>query len=87
MKKSVRLMLAGVLAASALFSLSAAEKEIKRDLKPTAAWNLYIPGKGNKKDVLKDLNKAGWQVSNKTVRRDNVFISPRGFVLWEIFIF
>ena len=64
MKKSVRLMLAGVLAASALFSLSAAEKEIKRDLKPTAAWNLYIPGKGNKKDVLKDLNKAGWQVSN-----------------------
>ncbi|MBR1537547.1 MAG: hypothetical protein IJ630_11480 [Treponema sp.] len=64
MKKSLKLLVAGLLAAGALFSLSAAEKEIKRNLKAAEGWNLYIPGKGNKKDVLKDLNKAGWQVSN-----------------------
>ena len=62
MKKFGKLVLAGLLAAGTVFSVSA--KEIKRDLKPTSGWNLYIPGKGNKKDVLKDLNKAGWQVSN-----------------------
>lgn len=64
MKKSLKLVLASLALAGTLFSASAAEKSIKRDLKPTADWNLYIPGKGNKKDVLKDLNKAGWQVSN-----------------------
>lgn len=64
MKKSLKLVFASILAAGTLFSSFAAEKEIKRTLKPTSGWNLYIPGKGNKKDVLKDLNKAGWQVSN-----------------------
>lgn len=64
MKKSLKMLVTGILAASAFFSPSAAEKEIKRDLKPTTGWNLYVPGKGNKKDVLKDLNKSGWQVSN-----------------------
>lgn len=62
MKKSLKIVLASFLAAGTLFSVSA--KEIKRNLKPTSGWNLYIPGNGNKKNVLKDLNKAGWQVSD-----------------------
>ena len=62
MKKSLKTVLASFLAAGTLFSVSA--KEIKRNLKPTSGWNLYIPGNGNKKNVLKDLNKAGWQVSD-----------------------
>ncbi|MCR4823102.1 MAG: hypothetical protein K5873_09560 [Treponema sp.] len=62
MKKSLKFVLASLLAATTLLSASAGE--IKRKITPVSGWNLYIPGKGNKKNVLKDLNKAGWQVSN-----------------------
>lgn len=63
MKKSLKLMVAGILAAACILPATAAAK-IKRNLKPASGWNLYLPGNGNPKDVLKDLNKAGWQVSN-----------------------
>ncbi len=62
MKKLMTGVLAVVLAAAAILPLSA--KEIKRSLKPAKGWVLYLPGKGNSKDVMKDLNKSGWQVSN-----------------------
>lgn len=62
MKKLITKTLALLLAAAFVLPLSA--REIKRKIKPATGWNLYLPGKENKKDVLKDLNKAGWQVSN-----------------------
>ena len=62
MKKLITKTLALLLAAAFVLPLSA--REIKRKIKPATGWNLYLPGKVNKKDVLKDLNKAGWQVSN-----------------------
>lgn len=62
MKKLNTLILAGILLAGSMFSLSAAEK--KRELTPAKGWALYLPGKGNKKDVAKDLAKQGWHVSN-----------------------
>ena len=43
MKKIMKVVFASLLAATTLFSVSA--KEIKRTLKPTAGWNLYVPGK------------------------------------------
>ena len=61
MKKIVR----GIAVVAALASLSPlCAKEIKRKIKPASGWVLYLPGKNNSKDVMKDLNKSGWQVSN-----------------------
>ena len=61
MKKIVR----GIAVVVALASLSPlCAKEIKRKIKPASGWVLYLPGKNNSKDVMKDLNKSGWQVSN-----------------------
>jgi len=62
MKKSFLKALTLGLALSCI--LPAAAKDIKRSLTPAKGWTLYLPGKNNKKDVAKDLNKAGWQVSN-----------------------
>lgn len=62
MKKFLKGTLALLIAAGCVFT--AAAKEIKRDMTPAKGWTVYIPGKNNKKDVRKDLNKAGWQVSN-----------------------
>lgn len=61
MKRFVR----GIAVMAALASLSPlCAKEIKRKIKPASGWVLYLPGKNNSKDVMKDLNKSGWQVSN-----------------------
>ena len=62
MKKKLSKVLAFALAAACILPLSA--KEIKRSVKPAKGWVLYLPGKNNSKDVMKDLNKSGWQVSN-----------------------
>ena len=64
MKKSLKVVLAALIAASCALPAFTAAKKIKRNLKPVSGWNLYLPGNGSPKDVLKDLNKAGWQVSN-----------------------
>ncbi|MBQ0052320.1 MAG: hypothetical protein KBT11_09715 [Treponema sp.] len=58
MKKLVKVVMAGVLAASCVLPLSA--KSARDAMKPTKNWNLYMPGKANKKDAVKDLEKAGW---------------------------
>ncbi|MBQ7159023.1 MAG: hypothetical protein IJS09_06350 [Treponema sp.] len=52
-------VLAVVLAAACLFPVAAKSKPRKMNA-PKSNWNLYIPGKGNKKDVVKDLEKQGW---------------------------
>lgn len=58
MKKLCKTLLALAVAGMSVFSLSA--KDARKEMKPTKNWNLYMPGKGNKKDVNKDLAKAGW---------------------------
>ena len=58
MKKLGKALLAFALAGSALLPLSA--KSAREEMKPSKNWNLYLPGKKNKNDVQKDLEKAGW---------------------------
>lgn len=58
MKKLCKTLLALAVAGMSVFSLSA--KDARKEMKPTKNWNLYMPGKGNKKDVKKDLQKSGW---------------------------
>lgn len=53
-------LVAVVLAAACLFPAVAASKARKMN-PPKSNWNLYLPGKGNKKDAAKDLEKQGWQ--------------------------
>ena len=54
-------VLAVVLAAACLFPAVAAPRKMNP---PKSNWNLYIPGKANKKDVVKDLEKQGWLSGN-----------------------
>ncbi len=54
-------MLAVVLAAACLFPAVAAPRKMNP---PKSNWNLYIPGKANKKNVVKDLEKQGWLSGN-----------------------
>ena len=35
---------------------------------PKSTWNLYLPGKGNKKDAAKDLEKQGWQSGDNVAK-------------------
>lgn len=58
MKKLCKTMLALAVAGLAVFSVSA--KDARQEMKPSKNWNLYMPGKKNKNDVKKDLEKAGW---------------------------
>lgn len=58
MKKLCKTLLAFAVAGLAVFSVSA--KDSRQEMKPTKNWNLYMPGKKNKNDVSKDLEKAGW---------------------------
>lgn len=58
MKKLCKTLLALAVAGLSVFSLSA--KDARQEMKPSKNWNLYMPGKKNKKDVSKDLEKAGW---------------------------
>lgn len=66
MKNHSAKVLALLLGACCLFPASG--KSIKRKMKPASGWVLYLPGKNNPKDVMKDLNKSGWQVSNSYER-------------------
>ena len=56
MKKLGKALLAFALAGSALLPLFA--KSAREEMKPSKNWNLYLPGKKNKNDVQKDLEKA-----------------------------
>lgn len=63
MKKSVKIFITATMIAAASVS-SLAAKPAKRVMKPAKSWTLYMPGKGNAKDAVKDLNKAGWLTSD-----------------------
>ena len=60
-------VMALMLASLCLVPAVAATKARKMDA-PKSNWNLYLPGKGNKKDAAKDLEKQGWQ-SGDTVAK------------------
>ncbi|WP_191013370.1 pectinesterase family protein [Treponema zioleckii] len=64
MKKMSKVLLAALLAASTALPLSA-KPSPREAMTPTKNWNLYIPGKGNKKDAEKDLAKSGWIMGDK----------------------
>ena len=64
MKKLVTTAVALTLLVSSVAPLAAKEKVRKMDA-PKSNWILYLPGKGNKKDAVKDLEKQGWLTSNK----------------------
>ena len=55
----LKAVVAVVLAAACLFPALAKSKPRKMEA-PKNNWNLYVPGKANKKDVVKDLEKQGW---------------------------
>ncbi|GEM_PF-1285201 len=61
MKKTFMKACAAFLALACVLPAAA---KVKHGLKPAKGWVLYLPGKNNSKNVLKDLNKAGWEVSN-----------------------
>lgn len=63
MNKLVTTAVAVSLAALSAAPLVAKEKVRKMDA-PKSNWVLYLPGKGNKKDAVKDLEKQGWLTSN-----------------------
>ena len=68
MKKTKKLVLggvlAGLLAGVGFVSCKESSSQPSRDMTPSASWNLYIPGKGSKKDVVADLEKSGWRLSD-----------------------
>ena len=69
MKKTKTLVLAGILGGflagiSFVSCTRVTSAEPSRDLTPSKNWNLYIPGEGSKNDVVTDLEKSGWRLSN-----------------------
>ena len=60
-------VIAVAIAVACMVPAVAATKARKMEA-PKSNWNLYLPGKGNKKDAAKDLEKQGW-LSGDTVAK------------------
>ncbi|MDE6704343.1 MAG: hypothetical protein K2J81_00360 [Treponemataceae bacterium] len=60
-------LIALAVAAACVLPVGAATKARKMSA-PKSNWNVYLPGKGNKKDAAKDLEKQGWLTGDNAAK-------------------